>query len=39
MQLGLFDTIRAEITLEEVFTAYYNCRSNKRNTANAIAFK
>lgn len=39
MQLGLFDTIRAEITLEEVFYAYYNCRSNKQNTANAIAFE
>jgi RNA-directed DNA polymerase len=39
MQLGLFDTNTAKITLEEVFEAYYNCRSNKRNTANAIAFE
>jgi len=71
MQLSLFDTVKAEITLEElpalrctelvevsevevcrielvempalsiveVFEAYFNCRSNKRNTANAIAFE
>ena len=28
-----------KIELEEVFEAYFNCRSNKRNTANAIAFE
>ena len=39
MQLSLFDTVKAKITLEEVFEAYFNCRSNKRNTANAIAFE
>ena len=39
MQLGLFDTIKAEFSLEEVFRAYHNCRNNKRNTANAIAFE
>ena len=42
MQLSLFDIPQKEnskIELEEVFEAYYNCRSNKRNTANAIAFE
>lgn len=39
MQLNLFDTPKAEFSLLEVFTAYYNCRNNKRNTANAIAFE
>ena len=67
MQLSLFDTVKAEITLQalpafrctecytepvevsvvevrrielvEIFEAYFNCRSNKRNTANAIAFE
>ncbi len=63
MQLSLFNTVKAEITLQElpalrciepvemsevevpalsvveVFEAYFNCRSNKRNTANAIAFE
>jgi len=27
------------IELVEIFEAYFNCRSNKRNTANAIAFE
>jgi len=42
LQLSLFDIPQKEnskIELEEVFEAYYNCRSNKRNTANAIAFE
>jgi hypothetical protein len=39
MQLSLFDTVKAEIILEEPFEAYFNYRSNKRNTANVIAFK
>lgn len=39
MQLNLFDTPKVEFSLVEVFTAYYNCRNNKRNTANAIAFE
>jgi retron-type reverse transcriptase len=41
-QLSLFDILLKEkpkIELEEVFEAYFNCRSNKRNTANAIAFE
>ena len=42
MQLSIFDTLHKEkpkIELEEIFEAYFNCRSNKRNTANAIAFE
>lgn len=42
MQLSLFDIPqkeKAKIELEELFEAYFNCRSNKRNTANAIAFE
>lgn len=39
MQLSLFDMLTPKIELEEVFEAYFNCRSNKRNTANAIAFE
>ena len=39
MQLNLFDTPKVEFSLVEVFTTYYNCRNNKRNTANAIAFE
>lgn len=39
MQLSLFDISKPKIELEELFEAYFNCRSNKRNTANAIAFE
>ncbi|MBN2164783.1 MAG: hypothetical protein JW717_00735 [Marinilabiliaceae bacterium] len=42
MQLSLFDIPHKEkpkIELEEFFEAYFNCRSNKRNTANAKAFE
>ncbi len=42
MQLSLFDIPPKEfpkIELSELFEAYYNCRSNKRNTINAIAFE
>ena len=39
MQLPLFDIPVAEIELEELFTAYFECRKNKRNTANALAFE
>ena len=42
VQLSLFDIPQKEkskIELEELFEAYFNCRSNKRNTANAIAFE
>jgi RNA-directed DNA polymerase len=41
-QLSLFYTTPKEkpkIALEELFNAYYSCRHNKRNTANAIAFE
>lgn len=41
-QLSLFDTTPKEkpkIELKELFEAYYSCRHNKRNTANAIAFE
>ena len=41
-QLSLFDIPSKEISkieLSELFEAYFNCRSNKRNTANAIAFE
>lgn len=41
-QLTLFDTspkTNPKIALEELFEAYYSCRHNKRNTANAIAFE
>ncbi len=49
-QLSLFDITPIEllksanseqssIKLAELFDAYYSCRSNKRNTANAIAFE
>jgi len=41
-QLSLFDIPQKEkpkIELEELFEAYFNCRSNKRNTANALAFE
>lgn len=42
MQLSLFDIPQKgnpKIELEELFNAYFNCRNNKRNTANAIAFE
>jgi RNA-directed DNA polymerase len=41
-QLSLFETYPKEppkIELKELFEAYYSCRQNKRNTANAIAFE
>lgn len=41
-QLSLFEKVpqpRAKIELKELFEAYYSCRHNKRNTANAIAFE
>ena len=41
-QLSLFEQAsqtRAKIELKELFEAYYSCRHNKRNTANAIAFE
>jgi hypothetical protein len=39
MQLSLFDIPIAKIELEELFHAYFECRKNKRNTANALAFE
>ena len=39
MQLTLFDIPLAKIELEELFQAYFECRKNKRNTANALAFE
>jgi len=39
VQLSLFDIPQPKIELDELFQAYFNCRSNKRNTANAIAFE
>lgn len=42
IQLSLFDNPKKEIVpiaLWELFDAYYSCRSNKRNTINALAFE
>jgi hypothetical protein len=39
MQLSLFDIPQPKIELDELFQAYFACRKNKRNTANAIAFE
>lgn len=42
MQFDLFYTPKTEfpkIKLEELFEAYFACRSNKRNTTNALAFE
>jgi RNA-directed DNA polymerase len=44
MQITLFSKsetafLKEVFTLEEVFEAYFSCRSNKRNTINALAFE
>ncbi len=43
MQLDIFDTnieiSKAKINLDELFEAYFSCRSNKRNTINSLAFE
>lgn len=44
MQLDLFENNEAldstgRMKLEDLFEAYFSCRSNKRNTANALAFE
>lgn len=41
VQLSLFDddTNKAQIELEDLFQAYYDCRKNKRRTANALLFE
>lgn len=36
---NLFSAIKPEITLEEVFQAYYSCRRHKRSTINALDFE
>jgi RNA-directed DNA polymerase len=36
MQLNLFDQ---NISIEEIFEAYYSCRKNKRSTINAVDFE
>ena len=41
-QLTLFDVVenpKPTIALAELFEAYFKCRSNKRNTLNALAFE
>jgi len=39
-QLSIFDPPpKPRIQLEEVFEAYFECRKNKRNTTNALAFE
>jgi RNA-directed DNA polymerase len=39
MQLNLLSHIDYSELTEEVFTAYYDCRKNKRNTLNALKFE
>jgi len=44
MQLSLFSTsettdLKEGFSLEAIFEAYFYCRSNKRNTINALAFE
>jgi len=39
MQLSLFDIPQPKIELHEFFEAYFECRKNKRYTANALAFE
>ena len=44
MQLSLFSTsetteLKDGFSLEAIFDAYFSCRSNKRNTINALAFE
>ena len=36
---GLFEALKGEISLEEVFLAYFECRRNKRKTINALQFE
>ena len=40
MQISLFEkTVEPQIELYELFEAYFACRKNKRNTANALTFE
>jgi hypothetical protein len=38
MQLELFED-ETKIPLEDIFTAYYECRKNKRNKTGALQFE
>ena len=39
MQLDLFTNINYSQLTEELFSAYFDCRRNKRNTQNALRFE
>ena len=44
MQLSLFSSsettdLKEGFSLDAIFEAYFSCRSNKRNTINALAFE
>ena len=39
MQLDLFTNINYSQLTEELFSAYFDCRKNKRNTLNALKFE
>jgi hypothetical protein len=39
MQLSLFRNIDRQALTESIFEAYFDCRRNKRNTANALQFE
>jgi RNA-directed DNA polymerase len=39
MQLSLFRNIDKQALTESIFEAYFDCRRNKRNTANALRFE
>lgn len=39
MQFELFSSIDYSKLTEEIFTAYFDCRKNKRNTLNALKFE
>jgi len=39
MQLDLFTNIKYSQLTEELFSAYFDCRKNKRNTQNALRFE
>ena len=39
MQLDLFTNINYSQLTEELFSAYFDCRKNKRNTQNALSFE
>jgi hypothetical protein len=39
MQLNIFERANAKMEIGDLFEAYYDCRKNKRNTANAQIFE